>query len=89
MRVSFKLATMALAIGLAAGTPPWVLAQTLPAGMSKVTSVEGVDEYRLGNGLQVLLIQGVAAASRRGSAEAPGEARPGRMHAPVLRQQWP
>lgn len=57
MRVSFKLATMALAIGLAAGTPPWVLAQTLPAGMSKVTSVEGVDEYRLGNGLQVLLIQ--------------------------------
>jgi zinc protease len=27
----------------------------LPAGMSKVTSVEGVDEYRLANGLTVLL----------------------------------
>jgi len=27
----------------------------LPAGVTKVTSVEGVDEYRLANGLQVLL----------------------------------
>ncbi len=32
-------------------------AQSLPAGMSKLTSVEGVDEYVLANGLQVLLIQ--------------------------------
>ena len=31
-------------------------AQRLPTGVSKVTSVEGIDEYRLGNGLQVLLI---------------------------------
>jgi zinc protease len=31
------------------------LAQTLPAGVTKVRSVEGIDEYRLANGLQVLL----------------------------------
>ncbi len=31
------------------------LAQTLPPGVSKVRSVEGIDEYRLSNGLQVLL----------------------------------
>ena len=46
---------------------PWVLlvsalfaasaqALALPAGVAKVTSVEGIDEYRLANGLQVLLI---------------------------------
>ena len=32
------------------------LAQDLPAGLTRVTSVEGVDEYRLTNGLQLLLI---------------------------------
>src|SRR5665213_1932130 len=32
------------------------LAQSLPAGVAAVRSVEGVDEYRLDNGLQVLLI---------------------------------
>jgi len=32
------------------------LAQPLPPGVSKVTSVEGIDEYRLANGLQVLLV---------------------------------
>ena len=32
------------------------MAQALPAGMTSVRSVEGVDEYRLANGLQVLLI---------------------------------
>ena len=57
MRVSFKLVAAALAISLLAGAPQLALAQALPAGMSKVTSVEGVDEYRLANGLQVLLIQ--------------------------------
>ena len=31
------------------------LAQALPAGVTKVRSVEGIDEYRLANGLQVLL----------------------------------
>lgn len=30
-------------------------AQTLPSGVQKVTSVEGITEYRLANGLQVLL----------------------------------
>ncbi|MDP2370433.1 M16 family metallopeptidase [Rhodoferax sp.] len=57
MRVSFKLVAAALAISLLAGAPPLALAQALPAGMSKVTSVEGIDEYKLANGLQVLLIQ--------------------------------
>jgi zinc protease len=31
-------------------------AQTLPAGVNKVRAVEGIDEYRLPNGLQVLLV---------------------------------
>ncbi len=31
------------------------MAQPLPAGVTKVRSVEGIDEYRLANGLQVLL----------------------------------
>lgn len=31
------------------------VAQTLPTGVKKVTSVEGITEYRLDNGLQVLL----------------------------------
>ncbi len=31
-------------------------AQTLPPGVSAVRSVEGIDEYRLANGLQVLLV---------------------------------
>ncbi len=32
------------------------LAQSLPTGMTKVQSVEGITEYRLANGLQLLLI---------------------------------
>jgi zinc protease len=32
------------------------MAQARPAGVSRVQSVEGIDEYRLANGLQVLLI---------------------------------
>jgi zinc protease len=31
-------------------------AQRLPAGVSAITSVEGIDEYRLANGLQLLLV---------------------------------
>ena len=31
-------------------------AAALPAGMSRVTSVEGITEYRLANGLQILLV---------------------------------
>ena len=34
--------------------PSW--AQTLPPGITQVRSVEGIDEYRLANGLQVLLV---------------------------------
>jgi zinc protease len=34
--------------------PSW--AQTLPAGITAVRSVEGIDEYRLANGLQILLV---------------------------------
>ncbi len=30
-------------------------AQTLPPGMTKVTSVEGITEYRLANGLRILI----------------------------------
>ena len=41
-------------IAFLASTP--VLAQRLPAGIASVTSVEGIDEYRLANGLQLLLI---------------------------------
>ncbi len=33
-----------------------VQAQALPAGVSRLSSVEGIDEYRLANGLQVLLV---------------------------------
>lgn len=32
------------------------LAQPLPAGLTRVASVEGIDEYRLDNGLQVLMV---------------------------------
>ena len=35
---------------------PHASAQTLPGGMRAVTSVEGIDEYRLPNGLQLLLV---------------------------------
>ena len=37
-------------------TRDYAAAQALPRGITKVTSVEGIDEYRLANGLQVLLI---------------------------------
>ncbi len=57
MRLMFRLMAAALALGWFAFTPLAALAQALPAGMSRVTSVEGVDEYKLANGLQVLLIQ--------------------------------
>lgn len=44
-----------LALSLVFAAPP-VGAQALPAGIRAVTSVEGADEYRLPNGLQLLLI---------------------------------
>lgn len=36
--------------------PLAVSAQSLPAGITQVTSVEGITEYRLANGLQLLLV---------------------------------
>lgn len=57
MRAHLRLFTVALCLSLLAGAPSLALGQPLPAGMTKVTSVEGIDEYRLANGLQVLLIQ--------------------------------
>src|SRR3984885_11483851 len=46
-----NLASLALILGLVLATAP---AQT-PSAPTKVTSVEGITEYRLDNGLQVLL----------------------------------
>ena len=57
MHALFKLFAAALAVSLLGLSQAATLAQPLPAGMRKITSVEGVDEYRLTNGLQVLLIQ--------------------------------
>ncbi|MEI9899611.1 MAG: insulinase family protein [Hyphomicrobium sp.] len=45
--LSVLLCGLALCAGLAA--------QTLPRGMQKVTSIEGITEYKLANGLRVLL----------------------------------
>ena len=41
---------------LGAALSPVLLAQPLPTGVQAVTSVEGIDEYRLTNGLQLLLV---------------------------------
>ena len=45
-----------LVVLLAGLSAAGVWAQRLPAGLAAVTSVEGIDEYRLANGLQVLLV---------------------------------
>jgi zinc protease len=51
MRRSFSVAHVSVALALAVAA----FSQTLPNGIQKVTSVEGITEYRLNNGLQVLL----------------------------------
>jgi zinc protease len=51
---AFVFAALLLLSGPFAASP--AMAQALPAGVSRVQSVEGIDEYRLANGLQVLLI---------------------------------
>src|ERR1700686_5116686 len=51
MRLKRLIAISAAAIVLTAVA----LAQTLPAGVQKVTSIEGVTEYAFPNGLHVLL----------------------------------
>ncbi len=57
--LSAILAAMALALvpalGLAKTDSPTKGAAPVPAGVTKVTSVEGITEYRLANGLKVLL----------------------------------
>jgi zinc protease len=45
-----------LLLVLSTALAPYAAAQTLPAGLTRVTSVEGITEYRLANGLQVLLV---------------------------------
>jgi zinc protease len=50
-RAAHPLLALLLVSFLATALP----AQTLPAGVQKVTSVEGITEYRLPNGLRVLL----------------------------------
>lgn len=47
---------LALGLALLAPTPALLAQGTLPAGMSQVTTVEGITEYQLANGLQVLLV---------------------------------
>jgi zinc protease len=47
-----RCVTSLLLLSLLVWTAP---AQTLPSGVQKVTSVEGITEYRLNNGLRVLL----------------------------------
>jgi zinc protease len=50
------VAGLALALLATAALLPPVRAQALPAGVQQVTQVEGITEYRLPNGLQVLLV---------------------------------
>ena len=49
------LRSFALCVLVAAAAVP-SMAQRLPEGLASVTSVEGIDEYRLPNGLQLLLV---------------------------------
>ncbi len=51
-RAAFLL-ILSLVLGFA---PPAVAEPALPSGIAKVTAVEGVTEYRLANGLRVLLV---------------------------------
>ncbi len=54
-RRPWPCAGLALSLLLLGSLAQAVPSVTLPSGVSKVTSVEGIDEYRLSNGLQVLL----------------------------------
>ena len=49
------ISTLAVLLAALAG-PLSTYAQALPAGVTNVRSVEGIDEYRLANGLQLLLV---------------------------------
>jgi zinc protease len=50
------VASLALALLATATLLPSARAQALPTGVQQVTQVEGITEYRLPNGLQVLLV---------------------------------
>ena len=52
----FRVVSRLITLLAALASPTFGMAQALPAGMTSVRSVEGVDEYRLANGLQVLLV---------------------------------
>ncbi|MCY7315447.1 MAG: insulinase family protein [Rubrivivax sp.] len=54
--IAFFLAALAALFPLHAAAQPATAAVTPPPGMTQVTSVEGITEYRLANGLQVLLV---------------------------------
>ncbi len=57
--IRIKLRTLARAMvmgGMLCLQAPGILAANLPAGMSQGASVEGISEYRLANGLRVLLM---------------------------------
>lgn len=54
-RSGFIALILAFATGWSAAQPAATAAPALPAGATLVTSVEGITEYRLANGLQVLL----------------------------------
>ena len=47
---------LSILVSFLAPSPAWAQAAALPAGLTQVTSVEGITEYRLANGLQVLLV---------------------------------
>ncbi|WP_230418780.1 M16 family metallopeptidase [Undibacterium griseum] len=56
-RLSMKPVLRALVLGGALlFTTPALLAENLPQGVQQITSVEGITEYRLPNGLRVLLM---------------------------------
>jgi zinc protease len=54
-RVTLSLMSVAVISLTATFLPPDAVAATRPKGVAKVTSVEGITEYRLDNGLKVLL----------------------------------
>lgn len=57
-RIRSLIIAVTLAVGMLAATPAALMAQgaqALPKGVARVTSVEGITEYRLDNGLRVLL----------------------------------
>ncbi|HEV7349989.1 pitrilysin family protein [Telluribacter sp.] len=53
VNLTTKKLTGLLLVGVLAVAPVW--AQELPKGMKKITSVEGITEYQMDNGLKVLL----------------------------------